>query len=252
MSRVVRALDQRGTTLLREMSGLASVALGQGGTSARTKVEIALAHGRPGTSIVNQGTRRRADLLVLGSRGWSDIRGFLLGSVSRHVSVHASCPTWIVKRPLTSLRQVVLAVDASKHSRRACEFLCAHFLAESTHVSVLSVASHGLTDMAARILSATEIQQLVQPQIDHAHQLVESYRERLIKTGCSVTTQVVTGHTSEAILSQAEKVRADMIVVGSRGLEGTERLQLGSVAENVLKYAPCSVVVVRRRPNQST
>ncbi len=247
MSRVIRALDERGSTLLELMGQLASVALGQGGTSARTKVEKALAHGKTATSIVSQAQRRRADLLMLGSRGLSDIRGFLLGSVSRYVSVHAPCPTWIIKRPLTSLGQVVLAVDASNHSRRACDFLCANFLDESSRVSVLSVAGHELTDMASRVLPATDVQQLVQPQIDRAHQLVETYRTRLIGTGCSVTTEVATGHPSEAILKHAEKNHADLIVVGSRGLEGAERLQLGSVAENVLKYAPCSVLVVRPR-----
>lgn len=247
MSRVTRALDERGSTLLREMSGLASVSLGQGGTSARIKIDTALAHGRPATSIVNQARRRRADLLVLGSRGLSDIRGFLLGSVSRYVSVHTSCPTWIIKRPITPLGQVVLAVDASNRSRAACEYLCAHIVNESTHVSVLAVAGHELTEMAARMLPATELQHLVQPQIDRAHQLVESYRDRILTTGCSVTTEVVTGHPSESILTHAKETHADVIVVGSRGLEGTERLRLGSVAEHVLKYAPCSVLIVRRR-----
>ncbi len=247
MSRVIRALDERGSTLLRSMSHRASLALGQGGTGVQTKFDTALAHGRPAASLVSQAQRRGSDLLVMGSRGLSDIRGFLLGSVSRYVSVHAPCPTLIVKRPLRTLGQVVLAVDASKHSRAACDFLCRYFLDESSRVSVLSVASHGLTDMASHVLPATEVQQLIQPQIDRAEELVSSYRERIMATGCSVTTQVEVGHPSESILSHAEKVHADLIVVGSRGLEGTERLLLGSVAENVLKYAPCSVLVVRRR-----
>lgn len=247
MAHVIRALDERGSTLLRQMTQYAAIALGQGGTSAATKIETALAHGRPATAIVSQAQRRRADLLILGSRGLSDIRGFLLGSVSRHAAVHAPCPTLIVKRPLKTLDQVVLAVDASKHSRQACEFLCQHLVQEATHVSVFSVATDRLTELAARELPAAEVQELIQPQIDRAQDLVTTYRDRLIKTGCAVTTAVGRGHPSEAILSHAEKLHADLIVVGSRGLEGTERLQIGSVAESVLKYAPCSVLVVRRR-----
>lgn len=37
----------------------------------------------------------------------------------------------------------------------------------------------------------------------------------------------------------------DLLVAGSRGLTGSERLQLGSVSETLLKYAPCSVLIVR-------
>jgi nucleotide-binding universal stress UspA family protein len=247
VARVIRALDERGLTLLRQMAQAASVALGQGGTGAKTKIETALAHGRPAVSIVTQARRRRADLVILGSRGLSDIRGFLLGSVSRSVLTQAPCPVLIVKRPLSSLDRVVLAVDGSKHSRRACEFACQRVFQESTQVSVLSVAGDGLTEMASQVLPAAQIQDLTRPQIDHAQELVGQYRDQVLKTGCSATTEVRTGHTSEQILQHAEQLKADLIIVGSRGLEGTERLELGSVAESVLKYAPCSVLVVKRR-----
>lgn len=247
VARVIRALDERGTTLLRQMAQAASVALGQGGTSAKTRIETALAHGRPASSIVTQARRRRADLVILGSRGLSDIRGFLLGSVSRHALTQAPCPVLIVKRPLASLDQVVLAMDGSKHSQRACEFACQRLFQESTHVSVLSVAGDGLTEMAAQVLPASQLQDLTRPQLDRAQELVSRYRDQVLKTGCSVTTEVRTGHTSEQILQHAERLHADLIIVGSRGLEEAERLELGSVAESVLKYAPCSVLVVKRR-----
>ncbi|MEX5215845.1 MAG: universal stress protein [Nitrospiraceae bacterium] len=247
VARVIRALDERGTTLLRQMAQVASVALGQGGTSAKTTIETALAHGRPATSIVVQARRRRATLVILGSRGLSDIRGFLLGSVSRHVLAEAPCSVLILKRPLSSLDQVVLAVDGSKHSRRACEFACQWLFQESIHVSVLSVAGDGLTEMASRVMPASQIQDLTRPQIDRAQELVSQYRDQVLKTGCSVTTEVRTGHTSEQILQHAERLKADLIIVGSRGLRGSERLELGSVAESVLKYAPCSVLVVKQR-----
>jgi nucleotide-binding universal stress UspA family protein len=114
-------------------------------------------------------------------------------------------------------------------------------------VSVLSVAGDGLTEMAAQVLPASQIEDLTRPQTDRAQELVGQYRDQVLKSGCSVTTEVRTGHTSEQILQHAEQFKADLIIVGSRGLEGTERLELGSVAESVLKYAPCSVLVVKRR-----
>lgn len=53
------------------------------------------------------------------------------------------------------------------------------------------------------------------------------------------------GHAAEEILSLAREVGADLIIVGSRGLRGVERLVLGSVAERVVREAGCTVEVAR-------
>lgn len=49
----------------------------------------------------------------------------------------------------------------------------------------------------------------------------------------------------KAITDYAEKNSADLIVIGTRGLGGFKRLLLGSVASDVVRYAPCPVLVVR-------
>ena len=103
------------------------------------------------------------------------------------------------------------------------------------------------TDIAARVLSAAELEQLAKPVRERASEVVAKFREAFLKDGCSVTTAVLAGHPTQTILDYLEKVRPAMVVMGSRGLTGTERLQLGSVSESVLKYAPCSVLVVRGR-----
>jgi nucleotide-binding universal stress UspA family protein len=50
---------------------------------------------------------------------------------------------------------------------------------------------------------------------------------------------------AEAILNVAEKIDADLIVVGNKGMTGARRYLLGSVPNNVSHNAPCSVVIVR-------
>ena len=50
---------------------------------------------------------------------------------------------------------------------------------------------------------------------------------------------------TDTIIQQATSGKVDLLVAGSRGLTGSERLQLGSVSETLLKYAPCSVLIVR-------
>jgi nucleotide-binding universal stress UspA family protein len=53
------------------------------------------------------------------------------------------------------------------------------------------------------------------------------------------------GDAAEALLSVAEEERADVIVVGNKGMHGSRRFLLGSVPDKVSHHAPCSVLIVR-------
>ena len=63
--------------------------------------------------------------------------------------------------------------------------------------------------------------------------------------GLEVLTHPVEGDPAEAILNVAEEVKADLIVVGNKGMTGARRYLLGSVPNNVSHHAPCSVIIVR-------
>ncbi len=63
--------------------------------------------------------------------------------------------------------------------------------------------------------------------------------------GVDVTAQIVTGPASMAIVAFAEEVGADLIVMGTRGLTGIKHVLLGSVAERVVRTAPCPVLTVK-------
>lgn len=65
------------------------------------------------------------------------------------------------------------------------------------------------------------------------------------KEGLEVQTHPVEGDPAEALLSVAEEVKADLIVVGNKGMTGARRFLLGSVPNNVSHHAPCSVMIVR-------
>ena len=181
----------------------------------------------------------------MGSRGLSDAEHYLLGSVSRKVSALAPCPVLVVKRPLTSLTHVLFAADTSKHSQGACSFLCEQFLPDSAQVTVLSVVEPAVTELASTFLSRDQIEQISAPRRQAAEQMVDKLRARLLAEGYAVTSTVQLGHVTDVLLRQAASQHVDLLVAGSRGLTGSERLQLGSVSETLLKYAPCSVLIVR-------
>jgi len=63
-----------------------------------------------------------------------------------------------------------------------------------------------------------------------------------------ITSEILTGAPKRAILDEAERWGADLVVVGSHGYGAVARIFLGSVSHAVATHAHCSVEIVRRRP----
>lgn len=243
--RALAAMEKAGAILLRDAARSARVALGQAVTGPRTTLRTVIAHGPLGRTIAGQARRLKADLILMGSRGMSDIRGFLLGSVSRQVTSIAPCPVLVVKQPTPKLVHVALAVDDSKHSRAAAWFLRSRILPESATVTILSSTENPVTDLAARYLSASQLADLTKPVLERATTLVNVLRDEFIKDGYPVVTQVRMNHVIDTIVKHVEADHDDLLVIGSRDLTKSERLHLGSVSESLLRHAPCSVLIVR-------
>ncbi len=61
--------------------------------------------------------------------------------------------------------------------------------------------------------------------------------------GIPVSVEAITGSPAEGVITVAEQVGADLIVVGNKGMRGTRRV-LGSVPNSIAHSAPCSVLIV--------
>jgi len=239
------ALEKSGEEILRHAANRLEVALSQSAIRPRTVVRTLLQQGSPTSTIVQRAAQERSDLIVIGTRGLSDIKGFLLGSIAKKVASLANCPVLVVKQPMKSAQRILLAVDESKYSRRAVKFLRSGILPDTATISIFTSAVTPITDLAARHLSEEQIEKLNEPIMERADALVAKMRNEFIKDGYTVTTEVQLNHVTDTIIKIATFNQPDMLVVGSRGLSTRERLQLGSVSETLLKYAPCSVLIVR-------
>jgi nucleotide-binding universal stress UspA family protein len=69
--------------------------------------------------------------------------------------------------------------------------------------------------------------------------------EEITAAGVVVTTYARQGDPAAALLDVAEERRADLIVVGNKGMTGADRFLLGSVPNKVTHHAPCSVLIIR-------
>jgi nucleotide-binding universal stress UspA family protein len=80
---------------------------------------------------------------------------------------------------------------------------------------------------------------------EDVNQILESAAGAARQEGVEVTTHAHEGSPADAILDVAETTKADVIVVGNKGMTGARRFLLGSVPNNISHHAPCSVLIVR-------
>ena len=137
--------------------------------------------------------------------------------------------------------RVLLATDGSKDSRAAAAYLKELPLPPST-VRIVAVVS--LPVFASNVAAAPELKRAV---LDRAQAVVEEIRRGLSARGFTVETDVAMGDPRAEIVRQAGDWRADLIVLGARGLGAVKRFLLGSVSDAVARHAHCSVLVVKGR-----
>ena len=89
-----------------------------------------------------------------------------------------------------------------------------------------------------------DLQWTINPRED-VEATLEAAGERARKSGVQAATYARQGDPADAVLDVAEEQKADLIVVGNKGMTGAKRFLLGSVPNKVSHHAPCSVMIIR-------
>lgn len=142
--------------------------------------------------------------------------------------------------------KVLLAIDSSEFSEPVIGEIASRQWPAGSVVVALTVV-----DLFALTYSLGYLKPFIKNENDAARALVQSVAERLTSRGIETVTQVVEAHPASCIVQQAANWNADFIFLGSHGLSGVARFFVGSVAKEVLRNAPCSVVIVRRPENKT-
>ena len=176
---------------------------------------------------------RTAEMVVVGCRGYSELRNLQLGSVSWQVAGHACGRVVIVRGELRPANQapgpVVVGADGSPAAQAAIAFA----FEEAALRDAPLVAVCALTDAPGRLGEGRQVEEEFGHLVDYA---AKEHPD------VAVLRRVLPGTPRAALLTAAAD--AQLIVVGARGRGGLEGMRLGSVAQAVLHHAPGSVAVV--------
>jgi len=246
------------TTIERVLRNLKKLA--DGFLPSKLTHKILTKEGNPGEEVLSVLKKEQVDLAVLGTRGLSRVKRFLLGSVSDWVIQEAPCPVLVVRgsgRRTDRGMRIVIATDGSQEGERAVEFLNQLTFPQNSEIVLFHVIEptdytmvqddyrtvglgpsglQKLKDWAKEIHRRRE-----QDQTSLLRQTKKTINRHNVKV-----EKIAVGYAAEEIIKAAYRFRADLIVMGSRGLTGVKRTLLGSVSSRVVRHAPCSVLVVRK------
>ncbi|MBD2774833.1 universal stress protein [Iningainema tapete] len=140
------------------------------------------------------------------------------------------------------LKTILVALDDSDIKDKVIETLQQLMVSEDTKVilsHVFPTLESQIEIPADRPLSATPALSYLQVE-----KQLQSYQAQL---SVKSELEMVTGDPAEEIIRLANIYKADLIVIGSRGLTGMNRIVQGSVSGEVVEQAPCSVLVVKHK-----
>ena len=142
-----------------------------------------------------------------------------------------------------NLKRIICAVDLSDHSKTVADY--AQSLAKLTGASITAVyAAPTLTQYTGFHVPPNTIDSFVGEIVTGAERSMADFVADNF-SGADAKGVVVVGYAAEEILALAEREQADLIIMGTHGRKGIDRILFGSVAEKVVKSSLCPVLTMR-------
>ncbi len=145
------------------------------------------------------------------------------------------------KRKLLSIRKIMVPTDFTVYSDHAIEYaimVARKFEAKILLIHVIEPFAYSVTDTVQIIDHYTALKTVAKP-------ILENLQKRLLKKGLKVDSILLDGNPYLEIVKKTREAGVDLIIMGTHGRTGIEHILMGSVAERVVRLAPCPVLTVR-------
>ena len=216
--------------------------------------------GRPFEEICALAREIKADLIVLPTRGHGRLKHVLLGSTAERVVRYAPCPVLVVRgaksKSITwngaagtagfKLRKILVPVDFSKCSLAGVKY--AALLARETGAALrLFHVVFPYSQVFALDRVGVDDRSPIQEAKTAAREEMNSLIRMNFLRDVPCETEIRTGSAIDEICGETSRDDIDLAVTSTHGRTGFKRALLGSVAEHVVRYAECPVLIVPNR-----
>ncbi|HEX8948458.1 MAG TPA: universal stress protein [Dissulfurispiraceae bacterium] len=198
--------------------------------------------------IVEDAVKKQADTIVMGKQVKSGLKRLMMGSVTAKVIGHSPCNVLVVPGDArVEYKRILVASDGSRYSAAAIRdaiSMAKRCGAGLTAVTVVPSESISPLDI---VHSEMQKDLIAGKELNAAECIIKDIRAASEREGIKLEGLVLAGKPYEAIIGAAKERNIDLIVVGSHGKTGLEKLLMGSVAERVIVLSPCAVLVVKTK-----
>jgi nucleotide-binding universal stress UspA family protein len=202
----------------------------------------------PPDAIIDYATERDMDVVVMGTHGRQGMDRLLSGSVSEEVVRGAPCPVFTVlpsgdgEGGVPTISRVLAPVDLSEQSSMVVNHAAALSEAYGAPLDLLHVVEEAAYPNAYGLDVTSPDLPNVQ---DRAREALETLAGELEMRTDPVNIHILAGNAARDIVECADEHEADLIVMATHGRTGLERFLIGSVAEKVVRRAPCPVFTLK-------
>ena len=189
-------------------------------------------------------SRRDYDMLVMGSRGTSQLNGVPIGSVTNKVvGVFSSLPICVVSGN-PNIQNIMVAMDGSESSMRAVDYLCASLNGIKREI-ILFHAMRRIGFPESSTVKTNPFEEIEKMVWEDSRKLIEPTMEKakaqLADAGLNddIILRIVTGVPSraKALIEEAQNANCGSIIVGRTGISQVEDFNIGRVCQKVLHRA---------------
>ncbi|WP_420263632.1 universal stress protein [Candidatus Magnetominusculus dajiuhuensis] len=184
-------------------------------------------------AIIEEAESQKTDIIIMGRRGMTGLKKFIMGSVTAKVIASTSSKVLVVPRD-TQLRgeTLLLASDGSQQSEGAVD-------------EAIDMASRCPT---VKTLSAVSVV-TDRGKLSQATDILSKIEAKAKAKGVKVETFPLVGQPYKTLVNASLEMGADIIIMGNYGSTGLASVFMGSVAERVIALSMCAVLVVKKSMN---
>ena len=194
-----------------------------------------------------------ADLIVMPTHGHTGLKHVFLGGTAERVVQHSPCPVFVVRennnRPQAApgIKTILVPVDFSDCSRDGLDFAISFAGRVGGRVVLLHAVYPGYI-YTGDGLALYDLSGLEKAAFKNAGQQMDDFARSTKFGAVKFETAITLGPPVPEICAYAEKQNVDLIVTSTHGWTGLKHVLMGSTAEQIVRHAPCSVLVAPSHP----
>ncbi len=203
--------------------------------------------GKPLSEVIQFAKEKDVDIIAIGTHGRAGVDRIILGSVAERVVRKAHCPVMVVRsRKYIGFKRIIVPIDFSDCSRIALEYAAATARAHRSKLTILHVYEESFIEPYVRAANTEEEAQEIIRGIEQVNEgKYDEFLKKIDLGGVEYDKLLRKGIPSNEIVETAREQQAQLIVVGTHGRSGIKHMLIGSDAEEVVRNAPCDIVVVK-------